>query len=126
MEEASQNDTLIAKYLDWEEVTDPLLPSKSKRIWRITTSGSSPFIIPGALVGKPFLFSSSFDWLMAVVTKAEKEDYGFKMCRKRVEVYVDSTRELLLYIKEDSRLNSLYKAVVEFIKLYNEKKVQNS
>jgi hypothetical protein len=122
MEEISQFDSEIAKYLQWEEVENPLLPGKSKKIWRITTLTSSPFIIEGALVGKPFLFSSSFDWLMAVVIKAETEDIGFKMCRKVVEVYVDSTKEVLFKVKEDSRLNSLYKAVVTFVKWHNEKK----
>jgi hypothetical protein len=66
-------------------------------------------------------YHSSWDWLMPVVEKIEKMDYGFKMCRKVVEVYVDSTKEVILKTKESCRFESLFKAVVEFIKWYNEK-----
>jgi len=68
------------------------------------------------------LFSSDYNWLMPVVEKIEKMDYGFKMCRKVVEVYIDSTKETIIKTKESCRIDSLYKAVVEFIKLHNEQK----
>lgn len=65
-------------------------------------------------------YHESFDKLMPVVEKIEKMDYGFKMCRKVVEIYIDSTKEVILKTKESNRLDSLYKAVVEFIKWYNQ------
>lgn len=64
-------------------------------------------------------YHASWGWIMPLVEKIEKGDYGFKMCRKVVEVYVDSTKEVLFKTKESCRLNSLYKAVVEFIKWHN-------
>lgn len=64
-------------------------------------------------------YHSSWGWLMPVVEKIEQGNYGFKMCRKVVEIYYDDTKELILKVKESSRLASLYKAVVDFIKWYN-------
>ena len=68
------------------------------------------------------LFSSDWNWLMPVVEKIETDNYGFKMCRKVVEVYYDNTKVIILKTKEKTRIESLYKAVVEFIKWYNEQK----
>lgn len=65
-------------------------------------------------------FTSSWEILMEVVEKIESMDYGFKMCRKVVEVYIDSTKEVIIKTKEKSRKESLFKAVVEFIKYYNQ------
>lgn len=66
-------------------------------------------------------YNSDYNWLMAVVEKIEKMDYGFKMCRKVVEVYIDSTKETFIKRKESCRLDSLYVAIVDFIELYNKK-----
>jgi len=68
------------------------------------------------------IYHLSFDWLMPVVEKIEKMDYGFKMRRKVVEVYIDSTKEVILKTKESCRMESLFKAVVEFINWYNDNK----
>ncbi len=57
---------------------------------------------------------------MPVVEKIEKDNYGFKMCRKVVEVYVDSTKVVLIHKKEKSRIESLYAAVIDFIQWYNQ------
>lgn len=64
------------------------------------------------------------DWLMPLVEEIEQGDFGFKMCRKRVEVYIDSTKETIVSVKEDCRINSLFKAIVEFIKWQNKKNEQ--
>lgn len=60
--------------------------------------------------------------LISVVEEIEKGNYGFKMCRKVVEVYLDDTKEIIIRTKEDCRLNSLYKAVVDFLKWQNKGK----
>lgn len=62
-------------------------------------------------------FHMSFDKLMKVVEYVERKDFGFKMCRKVVEIYIDSTKQTILHIKEDSRFNSLLKAITSFIGL---------
>ena len=61
-----------------------------------------------------------YDWsfLIYVVEKIEKLDYGFKMCRKVVEVYVDSTKEIILHVKKSSREESLVEAIVQFLQWY--------
>ncbi len=67
-------------------------------------------------------YHKSWNWIMPVIEKIETMDYGFKMCRKVVEVYVDSTKSVIVKTKEASRMESLFKAVVEFINLYNSDK----
>ena len=57
--------------------------------------------------------------LMTAVVEIEKKDFGFKICRKVVEIYRDSTKEELFRFKEQSKYESLFKAVIEFIKWYN-------
>ncbi len=68
-------------------------------------------------------YHASWGWLIPVVEKIEKMDFGFKMCRKVVEVYRDSTKEVILKTKEDCRLNSLYSAVLQFLEWYNSQQV---
>lgn len=68
-------------------------------------------------------YDTSFDWLMPVVEKIETMDYGFKMCRKVVEVYIDSTKEVIIKTKEANRMESLYKAVIQFINYYKTNKI---
>lgn len=64
-------------------------------------------------------YHSSWNQLMPVVEKIEQGNIGFKMCRKVVEIYYDDSKEQILRVKEKSRRESLYKAVVAFIKLLN-------
>lgn len=59
--------------------------------------------------------NKNWNQLMIVVENIEKEDYGFKMCRKVVEIYIDSTKETIIKTKESCRIDSLYKAIIEFI-----------
>lgn len=66
-------------------------------------------------------FHYSWDWLMPVVEKIETGNYGFKMCRKVVEVYFDNSKEVILKTKEKCRMDSLWLAVVRFIQFYNTK-----
>lgn len=65
-------------------------------------------------------YHKSYEWLKHVVEKIEKMDYGVKMCRKVVEIYIDSTKVNIIKVKEADRQQSLLKAVLEFIKYYNE------
>src|SRR5690348_15911171 len=45
----------------------------------------------------------NWSWIMPVIEKIEQGNYGFKMCRKVVEIYYDDTKELILKTKEGSR-----------------------
>ncbi len=68
------------------------------------------------------IYEPNLNWnqLIQIVEKIEEMDYGFKMCRKVVEVYIDSTKENIIYVKEKNRTESTYLAVVRFIEWYNE------
>lgn len=60
-------------------------------------------------------YKNSFDSMISVVEKIEKGNYGFKMCRKVVEIYYDDTKQVILKRKERSRKESLWIALVDFI-----------
>lgn len=71
--------------------------------------------------GELLPYEISHELMISVVEKIEKEDYGFKMCRKRVEIYIDSTKETIFEVKMGSRTESLFHALVWFVKYYNDK-----
>ena len=56
-------------------------------------------------------YENDMSLLMEIVCKAEEGDIGFKMCRKVVEIYKDSTKEMIVKIKGRSRQEALYEAV---------------
>ena len=67
---------------------------------------------------KALKFHSSWDWLMPIVENIEKGNYGIKQCRKVVEIYFDDTKEVIIKVKEKSRIESLWKAIIEFYNWY--------
>lgn len=64
-------------------------------------------------------YNSNWNWIMPVIEKIEQDNYGFKMCRKVVEIYLDDTKDVILKEKKSSRIESLWVALVEFIKRHN-------
>ena len=104
-----ESNLLIAVFMGWK--IDNSFPDKD-RVYRSPSNDIE--------LTTTFKFDSDWKLLMDVVETIEKMDYGFKMCRKVVEVYVDSTKEVILKTKESCRMESLYKAVVEFIEWYNQ------
>lgn len=71
-----------------------------------------------SFIQKPVCTIMDWNTIMPIVEKIEQGNYGFKMCRKVVEVYYDDTKEIILKVKKTSRLESLVYAVIDFIKLY--------
>jgi hypothetical protein len=69
-------------------------------------------------------YNKSWDWLMPVVEKIEDENPGtyFRIYRKKC--IVRTMKSLIVFQKEVSatRIEAVYKAVVEFIKWWNENK----
>jgi hypothetical protein len=68
-------------------------------------------------------YSYSYNWIMPVVDKIESMGFQVKICRRRVEIYSDSTNELVGgWVKMDSKIESIFMACYLFIKNhYNEK-----
>lgn len=64
------------------------------------------------------LYNTSWDWLMPVVQKIESLGYVFTIQGGKAE-YGEMISEPQCFIAED-KLSSTYKAVVEFIKEYND------
>lgn len=67
-------------------------------------------------------YDVSWELLMSVVEAIERMDYGFKMCRKRVEFYRDSDKKVILDIKMGSRIESLFYAVYEAVQWLQKQK----
>ena len=68
-------------------------------------------------------YSGSWDWLMPVVEKIETLGY-FCMINKWTSVYTgsDGERIQVTTVEGKSKIKNTYKAVVEFIKWYNQQK----
>lgn len=65
-------------------------------------------------------YHKSWGDLMPVVEKIEGLGYKFQICRRRVQICEDSgTQPHVLTVKEESKLNSVYAAVHQFIIWYN-------
>ena len=74
----------------------------------------------GLSIYKPseYKYHTSWDWLMPVVQKIESLGYVFIIQGGKAE-YGEMISETRCFIAED-KLSSTYKAVVEFIKEYND------
>jgi hypothetical protein len=111
-EEIFENNKLFLAFMGFE-------PEYSGE-WFIQKDTSRPQdMVHRSQLSSAVCYHSDWTWLMTVVEKIEKEDYGIKMCRKVVEIYRDSTKEVLFHVKEKSRKESLYKALCIFIEWYN-------
>ena len=73
------------------------------------------------------LFDNSWDWLMPVIEKIENlENYRFDITIRQETITIldkDKEEEIYCFFGEgESKLEIVYKAVIEFIKWYNENK----
>ena len=75
------------------------------------------------------LFDTDWNWLMVVVEKIENiEDenrcskYNFEMVQTFVEIIDNNNSDTIVEIDKNTKIQATYKAVVEFIKWYNEQK----
>jgi len=68
----------------------------------------------------PLKYDSSWDWLIPVVEKIEKEK-GIQIAIYPVACEIYYFGKCLTNITEDSKISAIYKAVVEFIKWFNTK-----
>lgn len=65
-------------------------------------------------------YHCSWDEIMFVVEVIEAMGYKFQICRKRVDIREDNKdQSLILSVKEASKQQSVYKAVIEFIEWHN-------
>ena len=74
-------------------------------------------------------FDTDWNWLMEVVEKIENiEDenrcskYNFEMVQTFVEIIDNNNSDTIVEIDKNTKIQATYKAVVEFIKWYNEQK----
>ena len=70
-------------------------------------------------------YDRSWEYLMRAVAKIECGNYGVKICRRVVEIYIDSDKTTIIHEKRINKFESLYFAVLEFIN-YQQKQVNNS
>lgn len=104
---------VIAGYMGWEYagMTRPFIFFK-KRVKFKHKNIKNFYVLDGW-----FKYHQDFDSLMGVVVALEKENFGFKICRRVVEVYLDDTKEVIARFKEETKLESIYKAVVHLLRV---------
>lgn len=114
-EEILAGNKLIAEFQGWK--------FEWKDQWHGSFEGSDRWLITQKefeiLLERGFDFHKSWDKLMSVVEKIEKENYGIKICRRKVEVYIDSTKETIIEAKEKCKMDSLYVGIIKFLNWHN-------
>ena len=73
--------------------------------------------------GKEMLFNTSWDWLMPVVEKIENFGFEFLIVEDRVKIAHNTDHSIEVIIDFTSgrrKIETVYQALVEFIKWYNE------
>ena len=63
---------------------------------------------------KNVMYFELWDYLMPAVELIERGNIGFKLCRKRVEIFWDDTKITLLEYKGASRKESLHEALFQY------------
>lgn len=109
------NNKLIAEFIGFYACTDP--NHAHDRCYDIRSVSKYKFTEAGYRKSNEMKFESSWDWLMPVVEKVEKIE--------GVRVIIKGSRCRILAGKKVfschtiSKLNSMYRVVVEFIEWYN-------
>lgn len=126
MERVIENNRLIAEFMGYESHNFPNLPNRV----HIETEGVSY-----GMDLSQCLYDTSWDWLMPVVSKIQVLGYRFEMFSQKSNVnegeyytniqigdtkYSKADIEKERTAKEDTKLQTTYEAIVEFIKWYNE------
>lgn len=118
-EEIIENNKLIAAFMGYDNYVKPI---SSNGICVFNDHKGNRRVAPNYAE-----FNSSWNWLMPVVDKIERLGYGTRMDYHRASMYGVTIfvmkrgliNAIIHVAKQDSRLTSVYLAVVEFIKWYN-------
>lgn len=105
-----ENNKLIAEFLGWTEQKDPT--ERFFGQWFNPKTGERHVYL---------FFDTSWDWLMAVVEKIESLGHGVTIYRKGCHINNEIGFNTNGF-NHSSKVEQTYKAVVEFIKWYNQQK----
>ena len=116
---------IIAEFMGYK-----LMPCNNGKAWDIGKSiPSKDHLLPiqGVLhTGNELKFHTSWDWLMPVIEKIEGTitENGYYDVRPHIDrtTIVDDCFHIYIECDGDNRFMNTYKAVVEFIKQYNDGK----
>jgi len=116
----TENNILIAKFLGWKEQTDPT------RRW-FTQFFNEYGERKGGTNKEPLLFHSDWNWLMLAVEKINSFESGrFTVQINSMDTYIHDLVKGGYIFQSECKwqtyelINSVYEAVIEFIKWYNE------
>jgi hypothetical protein len=112
-EEIESNNKLIVEFLNWK-----VIPTHSKELRYENLEGNHYYL-------HKLKFHNSYDWLMLVVEKINKElyliDILYTLNNTKVLIKLNSNNEIIAesYTENFNSLNAIFNAVIEFIKWYN-------
>lgn len=126
MKTIKENNRIIAEFMGAKYNKDTSFPMRHDELW-LPIHGVCNFI---GTNGKRLRYDSSWDWLMSVVEKIESiifdDDTSFNVTIGSTNYCViqDSIGEVYESIEDygNSKLETVYKTVVQFIKWYNKQK----
>ena len=128
MENIIENNKLIAEFLNWE--FDDLSETFETPFLKLVDPhafGDEQFSCK--LQDFELEFHSDWNWLMRLVEKIENlQDenncaiYNVQTEQCFVEIIINHTSETIVEVDSNSKIQTVYRACVEFIKWYNENK----
>ena len=126
MDNTTENNKLIAEFLDWEfDDLSETFETPFLKLVEPQAFGDEQF--SSKLQDFELEFHSDWNWLMSVVEKIENlQDenncaiYNVQIEQCFVEIIINHTSETIVEVDSNSKIEAVYKACVEFIKWYNE------
>ena len=107
----TENNKIIVEFMKWDILNDMTYSKATKGKW---------------VELDKLKFHSNWNWLMEVVEKIESLGYWIEIlggvhnvCR----IGITNNIEDFIYLDNETKIEAVYMAVVEFIKWYNEKSV---
>lgn len=71
---------------------------------------------------KRWWYRYSWDWIIPVIEKIESLNYGVTIHETECDIYTFPDKIVIVNGIGETKLEGVYNAVVEFIKMYNKKK----
>jgi hypothetical protein len=124
-QEIINGNKLIAEFMGSRFYDSPTTDGRIFFNIPILSTGGKYLVLNGIQELNEMMFHSSFDWLMPVVDKIESVGYEVTFCRK----IKNNKCTCLIYAinrhfiaDSDSKIESVYLAVIDFINWYNNQK----
>lgn len=125
--ETTENNKLIAEFLNWEfDLIEFTAPKEFKTIIQFNCQSKKATNLECFITNlykiKDLKFHNDWNWLIKVVEKIESLGYRIEIVKHICRIYL-SDKAMIIISENIPKMEAVYNACLEFIKWYNEKQV---